>query len=66
MGTKYYYFAFFNDDPMRTTYAENEISIEEMRKRFVGDFVTIGDEPHDISRIADIWTEEQAKAYYNS
>ncbi len=61
----YYYFAFTNDDPMRTSFKENEISIEEMRKTFIGTLVQTGDEPHDVERVFDIWTEEQAKAYYN-
>lgn len=61
---RYYYFAFANDDPMRTTYTESELTVEEMRKRFVGTWVQTGDEPHDVARIADIWTAEQAARYY--
>jgi hypothetical protein len=60
-----YYFAFANDDPMRTAYNEAEMSIEEMRKKFVGEFIQTGDEAHDISRVVDIWTQAQANAYYN-
>lgn len=63
--TPYYYFVFTNDDPMQTAYKESEISIEEIKKRFVGDFIQTGDEPHDISRVSDIWTEKQVKAYFN-
>lgn len=61
---KYYYFAFNDDDPMRTSYTESDMTIEEMRKMFVGTFIQVGDEPHDINRVADIWTAEQAKNYF--
>ena len=61
----FYYFAFANDDPLRTAYTENEINIEELRKTFVGTFIQTGDELHDVSRVIDIWTNEQANAYYN-
>lgn len=61
----YYYFAFANGDPMRTSFKENEISIEEMRKRFVGTWVQMGEEEYDADRVNDIWTTEQANAYYN-
>jgi len=60
----YYYFAFADDDAMRSTFTEEEISIEEMRERFVGSFIRVGDEEYDVSRVSDIWTEEQAKAYF--
>ena len=63
--TRYYYFAFANDDPMRTGYREIETDIESLRNAFVGDFIQTGDELHDVSRVIDIWTEEQVKAYYN-
>ena len=63
--SKNYYFAFTNDDPLRTAYQENEISIEEMRKQFVGTFIRVGDEENDVNRVSDIWTEDQVKAYYN-
>ena len=59
--TKYYYFAFADDDPMRSAYREHEISIEDLRRTFIGDFIQTGDEPHDVSRVVDIWTEEQVK-----
>ena len=62
----YYYFTFTNDDPLRSSFKEDEISIEDMRKNFVGNFVHAGDEPHDVARVADIWTEAQAKAYHNA
>ena len=62
---KYYYFAFTNDDPMRTTYRESEISLEDMKARFVGKSIQTGDEDYDYSIVSDIWTEAQAKAYYN-
>ena len=61
----YYYFAFTNGDPMRSSFKENEISIENMKKQFVGTFIRTGDEDHDFDRVADIWTEAKAKAYYN-
>lgn len=63
--TNYYYFAFANDDPMRTAYREIELDIESMRRTFIGSFIRTGDEPHDVSRVIDIWTEEQVRAYYN-
>ena len=61
----YYYFAFTNDDPMRTSFRENEITIEEMKTRFIGKAIQTGEEDHDYSIVSDIWTEAQAKAYYN-
>lgn len=61
----YYYLAFVNDDPMRTSFRESEISIEEMRTRFIGKSIRTGDEDYDYSIVSDIWTEAQAKAYYN-
>lgn len=61
----YYYFAFTNGDPMRTSFRESEISIEELRKQFAGTWVSVGDEEHDTALICDIWTETQARAYYN-
>lgn len=61
----YYYFAFAYADPTRSSFKESEISIEEMRKRFIGEWIRTGDEPHDIERVTDIWTSAQAKAYYN-
>ena len=60
-----YYFAFSNDDPMRSKYPESKMTIEKMRELFVGTFIQVGDEPHDVNRVADIWTEEQAKKYFN-
>ena len=62
----YYYFAFTNGDPVRTSFKENEINIEEMREQFVGTWVKTGDEDHDTGRVNDIWTTEQANAYYNN
>ena len=61
----YYYFAFTNDDPMRTSFRENEITLEEMKTRFIGKAIQTGDEEHDYSIVTNIWTEAQAKAYYN-
>ena len=61
----FYYFAFTNADPLRTSFKENEISLEEMRKQFIGTWVQTGDEDHDCDRVADIWTTAQATAYYN-
>ena len=61
----YYYFAFTNDDPMRTSFRENEITLEEMKTRFIGKAIQTGEEDHDYSMVSDIWTEAQAKAYYN-
>lgn len=61
----YYYFAFAYSDPMRSSFEESEIGIEEMRNRFIGEWIQTGDEPHDTERVADIWTYEQAHAYYN-
>lgn len=63
--TKYYYFAFSDDDPMKTGYREHEINIEDLRRAFIGDFIQTGEETYDVSRVVDIWTEEQVKAYYN-
>ncbi len=62
----FYYFAFTNNDPMRTSFKENEISIEDMKKQFVGTWVKTGDEDYDTDRVNDIWTTEQANAYYNN
>jgi hypothetical protein len=61
----YYYFAFTNDDPMRTSFRENEITLEEMKTRFIGKAIKTGEEDHDYSIVSNIWTEAQAKAYYN-
>lgn len=61
----YYYFAFSNGDPMKSSFNENELSIENMKKQFVGTFIRTGDEEHDFDRVADIWTEAEATAYYN-
>lgn len=60
----YYYFALRADDPVRTAYKEEETTIEELRKQFVGKAIQVGDEEHDIGIITDIWTEEKARAYY--
>jgi hypothetical protein len=61
----YYYFAFTNADSLRTSFKENEISLEEMRKQFIGTWVRTGDEEYDCDRVADIWTTAQTNAYYN-
>ena len=60
----YYYFAFTNADPMQTAFKEAEITIEEMRKRYVGTWVQTGDEEHDADRVSDIWTSDRAKNYF--
>ena len=62
---KYYYFAFANADPMRTAFSAEEISIEEMRSRFVGTWVNCGDEDYDAERVVDVWTQDRAREYFN-
>ena len=60
----YYYFAFANDDPLKTAFNENEITVDEMRERFVGSWVRVGDDEHDVNQVSDIWTSDQAKKYF--
>jgi hypothetical protein len=61
-----YYFAFRGSDPIPSKFSENEMTLEDMRKRFVGQWIQTGDEPHDCERINDIWTKAQVEAYYNN
>lgn len=63
---EHYYFAFRSSDPIPSTFREDEATLEEMRKRFVGQWIQTGDEPHDCERISDIWTKAQVEAYYNN
>ena len=61
---KYYYFALRGDDPLRSAYAEDETDIISLKKKLVGEYIKVGDEDHDWAQVVDIWTEEQAKAYF--
>lgn len=62
---KYYYFALRGEDPLPSAYAEDETDITSLKKKLVGTWIKAGDEDHDEAQIVDIWTEEQAKAYFS-
>lgn len=57
------YFKMRNGDPIRTKYTE-AYGIENVEKAYVGKFLRVGDEPHDIDQIVGIMTQEQADAYF--
>lgn len=60
-----YYFELRGDDPRRTSYSEENHSIEEMRSNFVGTFIQVGEEPHDVEQVIGILTQEQAERYFD-
>ena len=53
-----YYFALASADPVRI-YTNENASIEELRSQYVGSWVRIGEEDHDIDRVIDILTDKE-------
>jgi hypothetical protein len=54
-----YYFKMRGDDTIRSKYSEKDYTVDEMKKEFVGKFIRVGDEPHDVEQIIGIMTEEE-------
>jgi hypothetical protein len=55
-----YYFAFRNGDPAPIYSGD---TLEELRSRYIGEYIRVGDEPHDTEQVIDIWTEEQMREF---